>query len=192
MPHLLRPGLWRRPGLRIGFYGIRSTLKQQLHQLDPAPPACPAKRCALEQIVPHIGTCACIQERCSKPDALFRGYVIPGAGNAMQNRQPEPARIRCSSMHVGVAVLQDQTKAREVSPAIELIAIPYPQRLLEDSEPSWILARPTDQIQGHSNDFRISATRSGPQKFFGERLTFKHSARPWIAQSSRKQALRQV
>ena len=77
MPYLLRPSLWRRPGLSIGFYGIRSILKQQLHQLDPAPPACPAKRCALEQIVSHIGTCACIQERFSKRDALFRGYVVP-------------------------------------------------------------------------------------------------------------------
>ncbi len=167
-------------------------LKQQPHQLDPAPPACPAKRCALEQIVPHIGTCASVQERCGKPDAFFRGYMFPGAGNAMQNRQPEPARIRCSSTHVGVAVLQDQPKAGEISPAVQPIAIPYPQRLLEDSEPSWILARPTDQIQGHSNDFRISATRSGPQKFFSERLTLKHSVRPWIARSSRNQALRKV
>src|SRR6185436_706076 len=105
MALFFRPRSWRSPGFRIRLDSVGSAIEKQLHEFQPAPPAGPAERSALEQIVAKIGTCPEVQQCRRKSGTVFRGDVFARAGDAMQDRQAE------ASAYIRITTPEDELKA---------------------------------------------------------------------------------
>jgi hypothetical protein len=115
MSHLFRPCPWPRPWLRIRFHRIRAPLEQRFCHFRAAPAARPAERCALENLVPHAGSCSGIEQRPRERPRFLAGHVVAHGRHFMQYRSTE------ASHHVGIAALQNQTEARQIRSAIQIV-----------------------------------------------------------------------
>src|SRR5688572_13653824 len=70
----------------VRFHRIGAALEKQPHQLRALPPAGPAERRALEQVITHVETGAGIEQHRRERDGHLGRYSIGRPGNAMEDR----------------------------------------------------------------------------------------------------------